>query len=122
MVSVFSVTSPYKSQPLRLYITATGKDNDITATASQLVLKVNGYQVLELPVEVKAGQRIYSDGKKFYLCDPSWMKIKEIPVSRIPIIETGQNDIQVEADFSSDTAPKLDLAFKFMDEPERVGK
>ncbi|MGJ7029690.1 hypothetical protein [Niabella hirudinis] len=120
--SSFQVVNPFEKQSLRFYITAVPVQNDPGATVSQIRLKVNGYQTLTLDVELRAGERIYCDGKKIYQCDNNWNKIKELNSGSIPVLEKNNNEVQVAAAFSSATAPKLEIEFKSAGAAEIVSR
>ena len=122
VASKFIVNNPFQEQPLQFYISASATDNDMSSTASNIQLKINNYQTLELDVALKSGDRLICDGEKIYLCDKNWMKQKVIYNGKIPVMGNGNSEIVVSTDFSSHGSPHLGFEFKFAGKPEIVKK
>lgn len=119
-VSKFSVQNPYKEQPLQFYISVLPVDDDLSATNSEIQFMVNNFQTLVLNVSLKAGDRVYCDGQKVYLCDKTWNKLKVISTDSVPVVENGSNEIQISSDMNKSTSPKLEIEFKSVGKPEFV--
>jgi hypothetical protein len=122
VTSNFKLINPYHEQPLQFYITFQAVDNDLTASVSQIQFKINNYQIIELNVPLKAGDRVYCDGQQVYLCDKTWNKHKVISTNKVPVCENGNIEIAVTSQFSSSKSPKLAIEFKTIGLPEMVGK
>jgi hypothetical protein len=118
--SKFKVQNPLEEQPLQFYVSVGGTGKETTGSVSHIQLKVNDYQGLDLKISLKAGDRLICDGQKVYLCDRTWNRLKTVYDGRIPVLANGNNDIAVTSDFSSESAPELNLEFKTIGKPETV--
>ncbi len=96
--------------------------NDLSAAVSGIQFKIRNYQTLDLNISIKAGDRLVCDGKKVYLCDKTWNKLKVIYEGKIPVVENGDSEIVVTSDFTGPGAPKLEIEFKSTGKPEKVKK
>lgn len=119
--SKFKVSNMNGVQPFRFYVTAAAVEGNKTATVSNIVIEVNNYQSIELNESLKAGDKLFCDGKAIYLCDATWNKIKEIKSAKLPQWSEGDNEITVSSDFSDNQAPVLKLEFKSVGKAEHVG-
>jgi len=122
VTSKFTVNNPYQEQPLQFYITVQAVDNDLTATVSHFQFNINNYQTITLSAPLKAGDRVCCDGKKVYLCDKTWNKLSVISSDQIPVCGNGNNEIVATSEFSGEQSPSLEIEFKSVGEPEKVGK
>ncbi|MGZ3756748.1 MAG: hypothetical protein ACXVAY_18405 [Mucilaginibacter sp.] len=122
VTSKFTINNPYQEQPLQFYITVQSVENNLTANVSHIQLQINEYQSVTLNVPLKAGDRIYCDGKKVYLCDKTWNKLSVISDDKIPVCGSGNNDIVVTSEFSGSQSTGLEIEFKSVGEPEKVGQ
>jgi hypothetical protein len=122
VTSKFIVNNPFQEQPLQFYISAFAAGNDILSAVSNIQLKINDYQTLDLAVELKSGDRILCDGEKIYLCNKDWMKQRIIYTGKIPVLGNGNSEIVVSTEFSSPGSPHLGFDFKFTGKPEIVKK
>ena len=95
--------------------------NNATDSVTQVKLQLNGYQTLSIDVPLKAGDRIFCDGKTLWLCNSTWQKLKALPGS-IPKLDSGINNIKVQSEFSGEQAPELVFDFKSVGNPEKIGK
>jgi hypothetical protein len=119
LTSKFNFENPYREQPVQFYITAAG-DSDVSASVSGISLKVNDYQSMDISVSLTSGQRVVCDGKKVYLCDRTWKRIREINCDKIPAISSGKTEIDVTCRFSDPDSPHLEFEFKSVGTPEQV--
>jgi len=119
--SRFVVNNEHPAQPLQFYLTSQAVEGNKTSSAANVTLTINGYQSIELGESLKAGDKVYCDGKSVFLCDATWNKVREIKVGKIPEWTKGENEIVVQSDFSDNQAPILKLEFKTLGSPERVG-
>jgi hypothetical protein len=122
VTSRFTVENPFEEQPMQFYITASGEVSDQSSSVSNIQLRINDYQILEMNVTVKNGERIICDGEKVYLCDNTWKKLKVIQTGKIPVIEKGNSEIVVTSEFSNPGAPKLAIEFKSEGKAQSVKK
>jgi hypothetical protein len=122
--SKFKVNNSNGAQPFQFYVTTTAVDANKTSSVNNLVIEINNYQTIEIGEALKAGDKIFCDGKAVFLCDATWNKIKEIKTGKLPQWSAGENEISVTSDFSDNQAPVLKLEFKSVGEPElvRAGK
>jgi hypothetical protein len=77
------INNPFEEQPLQFYISALPAGNDMSATVSGIQFKIRNYQTLDLNISMKAGDRLVCDGKKVYLCDKTWNKLKIVYEGKI---------------------------------------
>jgi hypothetical protein len=95
-------------------------EDDLVSTVSHIQLKINNYQIIDLSVRLKAGDRVICDGQKVFLCDKTWNKQNVISSNKIPVIESGNSEIAVTSEFSGARSPKLAIEFKSVGKPEIV--
>jgi hypothetical protein len=122
VASRFTVSNPFDDQPLQFYITVSPSRGDPSAAVSDIQIKVNNYQSVELKVSLKYGDRIVCDGTSVWLCDKLWNKKGKIFEGKIPVFENGNSTIEITSDFSSPGAPELSFEFKSTGKPEVVQK
>ena len=116
----FRFVNPYQEQPLQFYITALEVDDDLMSNVSGIQFKINNYQTIELNVSLKAGDRVYCDGTKVYLCDKYWQRVRVISEDKIPVSGEGNSEVIVTSVFSRASSPRLAIEFKSVGKPERV--
>lgn len=107
-------------QPFQFYIIPVAVEGNKTASVSNIILEINNYQTIEITEPIKAGDRIFCDGKAIFLCDATWNKVKEIKTAKLPEWAEGENEIVVKSEFSDNQAPVLKLEFKSLGKPELV--
>ncbi|MCL4484258.1 MAG: hypothetical protein M1445_16905, partial [Bacteroidetes bacterium] len=117
----FVVNNPFQEQPLQFYIKAFPVENNLTANVSHIQFTINNYQSIEMNVSLKAGDRVICDGQKVYLCDNTWNKVSVISTDKVPICESGNVEIIVTSEFSGNKSPKLEIEFKSVGSPDKVG-
>ncbi|MDP4130276.1 MAG: hypothetical protein Q8939_08950 [Bacteroidota bacterium] len=118
----FHVSNSFDEQPIQFYLIAKARENSASDLITHLELEINGYQALSIPVSLKAGDRIFCDGRALWLCNSSWQKIRELPGNNLPRLSKGENTIQIQSEFSGEQAPELLFDFKTVGKPEHVGK
>jgi hypothetical protein len=118
----FTLNNPFGEQNMQFYISAVANGGDPSSSVSGIKLKINNYQTIELNVALHAGDRIICDGQKVYLCDKLWKKIRPVYEGKIPVFEKGSSEIVVTSDFSGPGAPKMQIEFKTVGDPEEVKK
>lgn len=122
VTSKFTFENSFADQPLKFYITAMPVNGNKTAEVSNLILNINNYQSITIKKPLKAGDRVFCDGKSIWLCDLYWRKLDEINGPDLPSLLTGENKIEVTGDFSGGEAPLLKFEFKTVGKPESVKK
>jgi hypothetical protein len=120
VMTKFVLENPYQAQPLKFYITLVPTDNDFSSVVSDVRIKINNYQTLDLNASLKAGDRVYCDGQAVYLCDKNWKRIRTIYDAQIPVCESGSLEVAITGNFSSNKSPVLELEFKLTGASEMV--
>ena len=121
VLSQFKFENQFDEQPVQFYLVTKPVGNNATDSVTQVKLQLNGYQTLSIDVPLKAGDRIFCDGKTLWLCNSTWQKLKALPGS-IPKLDSGINNIKVQSEFSGEQAPELVFDFKSVGNPEKTGK
>ncbi len=116
----FKLDNPYAEQPVQFYITARDTEGNKIAAVSNLQLEFNSYLTVEIKESVKAGDKIFCDGKAIYLCDGQWNKLKPLYSGKMPVWNAGENNITVKSDFSGSQAPVLVFEFKALGKSEEI--
>ena len=116
----FKVKNDNDAQPFQFYIIPAAVEGNKTAAVTSLTLDINNDQTIEITEPIKAGDRIFCDGKTIYLCDATWNKVKEIKTAKLPAWVAGENEIVVKSQFSDNQAPVLKMEFKSFGKPETV--
>lgn len=117
----FVFNNIHPDQPLQFYITTRSVDNNVTATVTNIQLEINNYQTLKLNATLRSGDNVCCDGQQVFLCDKTWNRLSVISTDKIPVCERGNVGITVTSDFSSNQSPKLEIEFKTVGSPEKVG-
>lgn len=119
LLSKFTFDNPYEKQVLQFYATILPGE-ETAGKITNFRLTVDGNPAVEIPVELKAGNKIYSDGKNLCVCDTHWKIIYSYPLSNIPEWNKGENKVEVQCDFSSSKAPVVELEFKALGNRETI--
>ena len=82
---------------------------------------VEGSAAVEIPTTLKAGDKIYSDGKKVYVCDEYWKAKADYLLPETALWNGGDNIVKIECDFSSEKAPIVEFEFKAIGNEETIG-
>ena len=115
----FAFANPYDKQPVQFYATVLPGE-EAGGKISNLRLTVEGNAPIEIPAELKAGNKIYSDGLNVYVCDTYWNRLSQYPLPNAVEWNKGDNKVTVQCDFSSSKAPSLDLEFKSLGNKEKI--
>ena len=110
VASVFDFENPYGSSPVQFYVTAQAGDQN--ASVNSLSITFNDYHTIDVVQSLKAGDRLYCDGKEVSLCDSQWNKIRTVYSGKIPVWNAGANRITVKSEFSGNRAPTLMFELK----------
>ena len=109
MFSTFKLNNTGNDQTLHFILTALDGD------ASEIVIEINNYKSIKLPVGLNKGQAIkYTGGNKASVYDANWQLIREIEI--IPAdfkINKGENSISFDCRFSkADKNPNIKLELR----------
>lgn len=119
LLSKFTFDNPYEKQVVRFYATVLpGEDKDGKIKNMQIL--VEGNAPIGIPTELKAGYKIYSDGKNVYVCDACWRTLSEYPLPGSVVWNKGSNKVSVQCDFSSSKAPSVEVEFKSLGNKECI--
>lgn len=119
LLSKFTFDNPYDKQPVQFYgVIKSGEDNN--ATISNLNITLAGAAPIIVNETLKAGDKIYCDGKNVYICDACWMPRSSYPVPENLSWEKGENQVSVQCEFSSSQAPSIDIEFKALGNEEKI--
>ncbi len=119
LLSKFAFDNPYEEQAVQFYATIL-PEKEKDGKINKLQILVEGNAPIEIPVELKAGDKIYSDGKRVYVCDAYWRVLSEYPLSAPVRWNKGHNKVSVQCDFSSSNAPFVNIEFKALGNKERI--
>ncbi|MGN1265860.1 MAG: hypothetical protein ACI4UL_08585 [Muribaculaceae bacterium] len=111
LLSRYTFNNPYDDQPIQFYAYVEAGE-DANATISNVVLQVEGAAAVEVPMELKAGDRIYSDGKNIYVCNATWQQKAVIPQPKTALWSSGNNNLTIACEFSNSQAPAIRFEFK----------
>lgn len=120
LLSKYAFKNPYNKQPITFYANILPGDEQ-GATIKNLKLVVEGSAAVEIPTTLKAGDKIYSDGKKVYVCDEYWKAKADYLLPETALWNGGDNIVKIECDFSSEKAPIVEFEFKAIGNEETIG-
>ncbi|MDR3260373.1 MAG: hypothetical protein LBT78_00910, partial [Tannerella sp.] len=120
IATTLTFDNPYDSQPVQFYVTARSADGNTTATVNRLTIEFNNYHSIEINEPLKAGDKLYCDGKCIYLCDGQWNKLRPVYSDKIPAWNTGDNNLVIKSTFSGNQAPTLIFELKSLGKAEDV--
>ena len=121
LLSKYTFKNLYDEQPVTFYANIlSGEDRD--ATISNLKLVIEGCAIVNIPTILKAGDKIYSDGKMVYVCDSFWNAKNSYPLPETALWSEGDNIVNIECDFLSEKAPSVEFEFKAMGNAVTIGR
>jgi hypothetical protein len=120
VVNTFDFENPYSSRPAQFYVTVQTTAGNQTASVNSLSITFNNSHTLDIAQPLKAGDRLYCDGKEVYLCDSQWNKIRTVYSGKAPVWDAGANRITVRNKFSGNRAPALIFELKATGDAETV--
>lgn len=118
LLSKFTFHNPYEKQPVQFYATIQPGE-DPNAKINRFCLTVGG-NAIEVPMELKAGYKLYSDGTTVYVCDGFWKSLAQYPLQETASWGEGDNPVSVRCDFSSSKAPSIEVEFKSLGNQEKI--
>lgn len=121
LLSKFNFENPYEKQPAQFYaIVKAGEDAG--GFISNLQILIEGCTPIQINESLKAGDKLYCDGKQVYVCDNCWKARKSYPIAETISWKKGKNNVTIQCDFSSSKAPLIDVEFKALGNPEQIKK
>ena len=120
LLSKYTFKNPYDKQPITFYANILPGE-ELGTTIKNLKLVVEGSAAVEIPTTLKAGDKIYSDGKKVYVCDEYWKAKADYLLPETALWNEGDNIVKIECDFSSEKAPIVEFEFKAIGNEETIG-
>lgn len=121
LLSKLSFENPYEEQPVQFFIyVKPGEDKQ--GTIKDLTLEIGGYEPIVVKGDVKAGDKIYCDANKVYVCDTFWKPFQTIELAKVPKWVAGNNQVTARGEFSSDKAPYFEVEFKALGNAQVVKK
>ena len=116
--STFTFEQPWAEQPLQFRLVAQGT----AGSASRIVLRVDGYLAIELPVELRAGERLATDGASaVQVYDDKGKPAGRVPLAApLPRLAPGRHTLTLDARFGREGSPSLVLQLRGLGTPEPV--
>jgi hypothetical protein len=122
LFSTFEFDNPYEGQPMMFILNLIPGENNSSSSVEKILLEVNDFSKIELPVHMQPDQILKLDEKgKFQLFDRNWKLLNEVEVNeKIPVLSKGKNKIVVDALFSGEGSSKIKLEVKTIGNGESV--
>ncbi len=108
----------WTSQPLQFRLSLSGG----TGGARSFSLRVDRYAELSLPITLGAGESLVCDGTttiRVYDADGKLRAKHQLPAAP-PTVSTMMHSIELNSEFSGDEAPRIEVQFKGLGQPESV--
>ena len=120
--SSFEFENPYPDQPMVFTFTLLPGENSSGSSVEKLIIEVNNYSKIEIPVKIESFQTIKSDGNnKLRVFDKNWKLLREINLDeKIPLLSHGKNNIVFDAVFTDEGSSKIKIEMKTIGAPEPV--
>ena len=117
--TAFSILNPDDAQPLQFRLQVAGAAGGI----SRASLEINDAASLELPIDLKAGESVVCDGTPVLrVYDAKGRQTYTITLKAPPpSLPHGPNSLKLDATFSGEAAPTVELTLRSRGTPERVG-
>ncbi len=118
--STFEFENPYDEQPMMFIVNLVPGEKNGTASVEKIVIEVNDFNKVEIPVDMEANQILKLDEKgKLRVLTPNWKLVKEITlVGKIPALSHGKNKIIFDAEFKGEGTSKLKIELKTIGKAE----
>lgn len=115
LYSSFDFYNPYETQPINFIISFSSEDKNDEISASKIIMEVNNYHKIEIPIEVNSKipyLKLENDGV-LQLFDNKWNLVKEIEIKeKMPYFLKGHNQLIIDAEFKGEGNPKLNIEIK----------
>ncbi|MCC6927765.1 MAG: hypothetical protein IT359_02130 [Gemmatimonadaceae bacterium] len=116
--STFTFQQPWSAQPLQFRLAATGG----AGTVDRVVVRIDGFLTIELPVSLASGERLASDstgGVQLY--DTSGKPKARIALAApLPVLAPGRHTVSLDARFGGTSPPTLTLQLRGNGDAEDV--
>lgn len=122
LFSTFEFDNPYDDQPMMSIFNLVPGENNNGSSVGKIILEVNNYSKIEIPVDLKPNQILKLDEKgKFQVFDRNWKLVREVEVNeKIPVLSKGKNKIIFDAEFTGESASKIKLEVKTIGKGESI--
>ena len=119
LLSKCTFENPYDKQPVQFYATIKAGE-EAGGSISNLQVLVEGCTPIQIKESLKAGDKLYCDGKQVYVCDDCWKAHSSYPIAETTLWNKGKNNVTLQCDFSSSKAPLIEVEFKALGNPEVI--
>lgn len=119
LLSKYNFENPYEKQPVQFYATIKAGE-ETGGNISNLQVLVEGCAPIQVSESLKAGDKLYCDGRQVYVCDDCWKVRSSYPIAETTSWNKGKNNVTIQCDFSSSKAPIIDIEFKALGNPEII--
>ena len=117
LYSTLQFNNPGEEQVVNFTMTA------MSCEVSNILLEMNGYKKVELPVSVKEGQTLkYTGGKELVLYDANWQIVRKFDIDLSDLkINQGENVITVDSNFErADKDASIKVEIRTFGEGQKV--
>lgn len=117
--SKFTFNNIYEEQPVQFYMyVMPGEDKSGSVNNVELIINANNPIVIA--GTLKAGDKLYCDGKALYSCNTYWMPTQIISLDKLDGWQKGENKISIRCNFLSAKGPSVNLEFKALGNTESI--
>jgi hypothetical protein len=122
LFSTHEFDNPYAEQPLMFIMNLVPAENSKGASVNKIILEVNNYNKIEIPLSIKPDQQLKLDETgKLMLFEKNWKLIQTIDLAgKIPFLSNGKNKIIIDAEFTGEGTSKLKIEMKTIGKAERI--
>ncbi len=117
--SKFSFTNTGEDQPVQFYMYIHNGE-DIGGKIDHLEIAIGNNEPVLIKESLQAGDKLYTDGKKVYICDSYWNPRSEVSLKPDFMWKKGENHVTLRCIFSSAKAPFIEMECKAFELPERI--
>jgi len=120
--SIFDFENPYQSQPMIFILRLLPGASSNGSMVKKIILEVNNYSKIEIPVDLEPFQTIKSFGSsKLQVFDKNWKLLKVIDLmEKIPNLSEGGNKIVFDAVFADQGSSSFRIEIKTVGAAESV--
>lgn len=122
LYSTFEFDNTFSDQPMMFILNLVPGENNNSSSIGKILIEVNDYNKIEIPVDLKPNQIMKLDEKgKFQVFDQNWKLINEVDINeKIPVLSRGKNKIIFDAEFISQGSSKIKIEMKTIGKAELV--
>lgn len=117
--SKFTFMNSGDDQPVQFYLYIQNGE-DANGKIEDLEILTGNNEPIQIKESLRAGDKLYTDGKKIYICDSFWKPRSEVALAPGSIWKKGENQVILRCSFSSAKAPSLEMECKAFEQPEKV--